>query len=41
MILCINLYLAFSWLYKEKVEGLLQLEKIMVYAKVYYFFKVC
>ena len=27
------IYLAFSCLYKEKVKGLLQLEKLMVYAK--------
>ena len=31
----------FSWLYKEKVKGLLQLEKVMVYPKSYYCFKVC
>ena len=28
------IYLAFSWLSKEKVKGLLQLERVMVYAKV-------
>ena len=37
--MCINLYLAFSWLSKEKVKGLLQLERVMLYAKAYYFFK--
>ena len=26
---CALIYLVFSWLYKEKVEGLLQLEKII------------
>ena len=27
--------MAFSWLYKEKVKGLSQLEKVMVYAMTY------
>ena len=31
--------MAFSWLYKEKVKGLLQLEKFMIYVKAYYFLK--
>ena len=35
---CAVIYLALSWLYKDKVKGLLQLEKVMVYAKAYYFF---
>ena len=38
--MCINL-LGLFWLSKEKVKGLLQLERVMVYAKAYYFFKVC
>ena len=36
--MCINLL---GWLSKEKVKGLLQLERVMLYAKAYYFFKVC
>ena len=39
-LICALIYLAFSWLYKEKVKGLLQLEKVMVYAKAYYFFNL-
>ena len=40
LLLCINL-LAWPLLgCKEKVEGLL-LEKVIVYTKTYYFFKVC
>ena len=31
-LLCALMYLAFSWLYKEEVKGLLQQEEIMVYA---------
>ena len=38
---CALIYSAFSWLSKEKVKGLLQLERVMVYTKAYYFFKVC
>ena len=36
--MCINL-LGLFWLSEEKVKGLLQLERVMVYAKAYYFFK--
>ena len=35
------IYLDFSWLYKERFKGLLQLEKIMVYTKTCYFFEIC
>ena len=32
---CALINLAFSWLYKEKIKGLLQLEKVMVYLKTH------
>ena len=39
---CALICLVFSWLYKEKAKGLLQLVKVMVYAKTYYYsLKVC